>query len=108
MYNKEYKRIKCQFRKILYEEGESIEEKMRKVTASKEPIENSAPLIWTDRKDGVLPQYDIRTDRWDIAQQAMDKITASEIARQKQQDTSNLKEKDNETTGNQESANAQA
>lgn len=62
-------RIEC----IVEEKGESIEQKMRKVTSSKEPIENVAPLIYTERKDGVLPQYDYRTDRFELARQAKDK-----------------------------------
>lgn len=57
--------------------GESIEEMLRRVTTSGEPIEDSAPLIYTERKDGVQPQYDIRTDRFEIAQAAMDKVSAT-------------------------------
>lgn len=53
--------------------GESIEEKMRKVTQNNEPIDNVAPLVYTERKDGVLPQYDVRTDRFELARQAKDK-----------------------------------
>ena len=55
-------------------EGETIEEKMRRVVNNSEPITDGAPLVYTDRKDGVLPQYDIRTDRWDVAIDAMDKV----------------------------------
>lgn len=62
--------IKCN---ELYE-GESIEEKVRRVVMSKEPIEAISPMIYTERKDGVLPEYDIRTDRWEIAQSAMTTI----------------------------------
>lgn len=54
--------------------GESIEEKVRKVTADNTNIEAISPMIYTERKDGVLPEYNIRTDKWDIAQQAMDTI----------------------------------
>lgn len=79
----------------LLEKGESIEEKIRRITTTNEPIdEQSAPMIYTPREDGVKPQYDIRTDRWEIAQSAMDKVTASEIAKEK----SNAEiEKNNET-----------
>lgn len=74
------------------ENGESIEEKMRKVTQTNEPIENVAPLIYTERKDGVLPECDIRTDRWDIAQEAMGAVEKSitakrEAAAQTQENT---------------------
>lgn len=62
-------------------EGESIEEQVRKMIAEKEPIESTSPIIFTPPKDGVLPQYDIRTDRWQIAQDTMDKVTASKIAK---------------------------
>ena len=62
-------------------EAVSIEEKMRKATSSKEPIENVAPLAYTERKDGVLPQYDFRTDRFEIARQAKDKFFAQRQAK---------------------------
>lgn len=55
-------------------EGESIEEKVRRVVMSNEPIEAISPMIYTERKDGVKPEYDIRTDRWEIAQSAMTTI----------------------------------
>ncbi len=62
-------------------EGQSIEEKMRQNVMSGQPIENAAPMIYTDKKDGVLPQYDIRTDRWDIALNATDKVARAQIAK---------------------------
>ena len=49
-------------------EGEFIEEKVARVVENKEPIEDGAPIIYTERKDGVIPAYNIRTDKWDIAQ----------------------------------------
>lgn len=61
--------------------GESIEEKLRRVTQTNEPIENVAPLIYTERKEGVLPECDIRTDRFNIAQEAMDKVSKSYAAK---------------------------
>ena len=48
-------------------EGEFIEEKVARVVENKEPIEDGAPIIYTERKDGVIPAYNIRTDKWDIA-----------------------------------------
>ena len=53
-------------------EGEFIEEKVARVVENKEPIEDGAPIIYTERKDGVIPAYNIRTDKWDIALTAMD------------------------------------
>ena len=62
-------------------EGESIEKKVSKLLENNEPITDGAPIIFTEKKDGVLPQYDIRTDKWDIAQSAMDLANASKIAK---------------------------
>ena len=64
-------------------EGESIEKKVSKLIENNEPITDGAPIIFTEKKDGVLPQYDIRTDKWDIAQSAMDLANASKIAKSK-------------------------
>ena len=55
-------------------EGEFIEEKVARVVENKEPIEDGAPIIYTERKNGVLPAYNIRTDKWDIALTAMDQV----------------------------------
>ena len=58
-------------------EGISIERKLERVINSNEPIDNTAPIIYTERKEGVLPQYDVRTDRFDIAMKAMNKVAGS-------------------------------
>lgn len=72
-------------------EGISIEDKMRNVTLSGEPIDNAAPLIYTDKKDGVNPQYDIRADRWAIALETTDRVTRAQIAKtQEKQETMQL------------------
>jgi hypothetical protein len=44
------------------------------------------PTIYTEKKDGVQPEFDIRTDRFEVAIDAIDKInqsTASQIAKNK-------------------------
>ena len=55
-------------------EGERLELKIDRMTQNNEPIGDSAPLIYTPRKDGVIAAYDIRTDKWDIALDAMMKV----------------------------------
>lgn len=62
-------------------EGESIEDKIERVLNNNEPIADGAPIIYTDRRDGVLPAYDIRTDRFEIAIDAMNKVSASQLAK---------------------------
>lgn len=66
-----------------YQEGESIENKVRRITENNEPITDGAPIIYTNREDGVLAAYNIRTDRWEIAQQAMDAINQANLAKSK-------------------------
>lgn len=61
-------------------EGERIETKVQRMLKNKEPIKDGAPLIYTERKDGILAAYNIRTDRWEVAAEAMDKIAMSKIA----------------------------
>ena len=63
-------------------EGERLELKIDRMTQNNEPIGDSAPLIYTPRKDGVVAAYDIRTDKWDIALDAMEKVnkTKSKIS----------------------------
>ena len=65
-------------------EGESIEKKIRRIVGNNEPISDGAPIVYTEKKDGVLPQYDIRTDKWAIALEAMDKVQGARIAKSKE------------------------
>lgn len=60
--------------------GESLEEMIRRCTASNEPIDSTAPMIYTEEADGVQPQYDPRADRWEIALDAIDKYNKSRAA----------------------------
>ena len=62
-------------------EGESIEAKVCRIVNNGEPISDGAPLIYTERKDGVKAEYNIRTDRFDVALNAMDYVTASNRAK---------------------------
>ena len=66
-----------------YQEGESIENKVRRITENNEPITDGAPIIYTNRDDGVLPAYNIRTDRFEIAQAAMDAVNQANLAKSK-------------------------
>ena len=74
-----------------FEEGETIEEKVRRVVETKEPIEDGAPLIYTPKENGVVAAYNIRTDRWEIAQDAMSIKYKAEIAKTKENADEKLK-----------------
>ena len=58
-------------------EGEPIEWKIERIVSNKEPISDGAPSIFTERKDGVVAAYNIRTDRWEVAADGMDVVQKS-------------------------------
>lgn len=62
-------------------EGETIEQKIERVVSNDEPITDGAATIFTERKDGVISAYNIRTDRWEIATDAMDAVSKSHQAK---------------------------
>lgn len=62
-------------------EGVSLENRLEKMLANGEMIKGEAPLIYTGKKEGVQPAYNIRSDRFDIAIDGMDKINKSYTAR---------------------------
>lgn len=69
-------------------EAEPREVKLRKIISGEASnMEDGVfPTIYTEKKDGVQPEYDIRTDRFEVAIDAMDKINqsaASQIAKNK-------------------------
>lgn len=74
------KPIPTQLQRITTPEGERIEQKVRRIVEDNEPIKDGAPEIYTERGDGVLAAYNIRTDRFEVAVEAMDKVTRSRIA----------------------------
>ena len=71
MYNKTLFKVNNAY------EAVSIEQKIERIMNSKEPIDETAPIIYTERKKGVQPEYNIRTDRFEIALEAMDKVSKS-------------------------------
>lgn len=76
-------------------QGETIEQKVNRILNNKEPIKDGAPKIYTERKDGVKPEHDIRTDRFEIAVEATDLMSRSKKAkreeRMKTQDEEQIK-----------------
>lgn len=69
-------------------QAEPREVKLRKIISGENSnMEDGVfPTIYTEKKDGVLPEYDIRTDRFEVAIDAIDKInqsTADKVAKNK-------------------------
>lgn len=69
-------------------QAEPREVKLRKIIngESNEMEDGVFPTIYTEKKDGVKPEFDIRTDRFEVAIDAIDKINqsvANQIAKSK-------------------------
>lgn len=62
-------------------EGETLEQKVERIVTNKEPIKDGAPLIYTERKEGIRASTNIRTDRFEVAILASEKIAKSYKAR---------------------------
>lgn len=62
-------------------EGETLEMKVQRMLTNKESITDGAPAIYTERKEGVLPGHNIRTDRFDLALETTEKIQKDRISR---------------------------
>lgn len=61
------------------EKGTSIEEQVRQSVQSKEPIIATKNVIFTAKRDGVLPQYNPRTDKQVLAINEFDRATQNLI-----------------------------
>ena len=81
--------------------GETIEQKINRIVNNKEPIKDGAPIVYTERKDGVKPKYDIRTDRWEIAVEGMDHVSKAHLAKREERlkKSPSDKEKNKSDTG---------
>ena len=77
-------------------EGISIEEKIRVALQDNTPIDGGSPLIYTKGADGVRPEYDIRTDRFDIAIEQADKLANAKLLARKK-----VIEKENNSFGDE-------
>lgn len=76
MYRKQKNNSKT-FRVNNSQEGESIENKLYRMRKNSEPISEGFGLqtLFTDRAEGVLPETDIRTDKWEYAAEGKDNIS---------------------------------
>ena len=76
------------------QEGERIENKVERILSNKEPITDGAPEIYTPKTDGVGAQYNVRTDRWELATEANDLRLRNDLAKANQKATAETKEKE--------------
>lgn len=62
-------------------DGEPLSWKINRAMTTGEPLDMCVSSIFTKRSDGVQPQYDIRTDRFEIAREAMRLTNRAEVAK---------------------------
>jgi hypothetical protein len=94
---------KSTIKSVLRTEGETIEQKVDRIVNNKEPITDGAPEIFTPKKDGVIPAYNPRTDRWEIACETMDSLNRPKVAKSEEAAGPKKVESNKEGTKNEES-----
>lgn len=95
IYNKRNVLPRTQIKRKPDHFGKSIEEEIRQAVASKSPIESSAEVVYTPLKDGVLPQYNMRTDRQEIALDLTEKYGKSKLLHQDETGEEQTKKEEN-------------
>lgn len=78
-------------------EAKPLERILEKVREGNMTIEDEKPIIYTDKKDGVLPGYNIRTDRFEIMREAAEKISQAEASKIGKSENKPEKEQKEET-----------
>ena len=56
------------------EKGETLIKKIQRILDENEPLTDGAPMIYTPKQAGVREDCIIRTDKWEIAMNAMDRV----------------------------------
>ncbi|UPW41220.1 hypothetical protein [Sigmofec virus UA08Rod_4888] len=79
--------------------GKSIEEVIEDSLENGVAIEKAAPIIYTEKKMGVIADYNVRTDRWEVAQAAREKVAASRLAKRTEAINNTSSEKSEEVGG---------
>ena len=73
--------------------------------SQEEPIKDQVPLIYTERGTGVNPEYNIRTDRFMIAMEAMGKISNYKTSEYLRSGNAGAEDKNSENSDKREEAN---
>lgn len=80
-------------------EGEPLENKIERMMNNEAGIEQEVEMQYTDRKDGVRPEYNPRTDKWDLAAETMELASTNTLEARKEK----LKELSEKQDGKPES-----
>ena len=65
-------------------EGEMIETKVKRIMTNNEPIEDTAPLVYTPKGDGVIAETNIRNDKWEQMLESREKGVLIRMKRQEE------------------------
>ena len=85
------------------EKGETSIKKIQRILDENEPLTDGAPMIYTPKQAGVRDDCNIRTDKWALAMDAMDRVNAYKLSDYtKNGKNPELKEKTEEQAGNSE------
>ena len=79
--DKQTKMIHGRIRVSEVAEGETIEQQVYKMIYEKEVPKHAKVPIYTERKHGVLPAYNPKTDKFDIAAEVMSKAAKTATMR---------------------------
>jgi len=61
--------------------GEPIEWRVDRMINNNEPITDEVSVIYTDKAEGVGAEFNIRTDRFELAAEGMDLIQKQKVAK---------------------------
>lgn len=56
------------------EPGETLIKKIQRILDENEPLTDGAPMIYTPKQAGVRDDCNVRTDKWALAMNAMDRV----------------------------------
>ena len=57
-----------------YRDWETLIKKIQRILDENEPLTDGAPMIYTPKQAGVREDCNVRTDKWALAMDAMDRV----------------------------------
>lgn len=63
----------------MIDSGETLIKKCQRILDEGEPLTDGAPIIYTPKQAGVKPECNVRTDKWNIAMEAMDRVNSYKL-----------------------------
>lgn len=82
----------------MIDSGETLIKKCQRILDEGEPLTDGAPLIYTPKQAGVKPECNVRTDKWDIAMKAMDRVNTYKLTEYLKKETTEAPSNPDEKT----------